>query len=42
MPENFMDAISLLKNDHVEVRDLLGQLAETTSRAVKNRAELLE
>ena len=37
-----MDAITLLKNDHVEVRDLLGQLAETTSRAVKKRTELLE
>jgi hemerythrin superfamily protein len=37
-----MDAIKLLKNDHAEVRDLLGQLAETTSRAVKKRTELLE
>ena len=36
-----MDAITLLKKDHAEVRDLLGQLAETTSRAVKKRTELL-
>ncbi|HET7925820.1 MAG TPA: hemerythrin domain-containing protein [Rhodanobacteraceae bacterium] len=37
-----MDAIALLKKDHAEVRELLGELAETTSRGVKKRAELLE
>jgi hemerythrin superfamily protein len=37
-----MDAIALLKNDHAEVRELLGQLAESTSRAVKKRRQLLE
>ena len=37
-----MDAITLLKNDHVEVRELLGELAETTTRAVKKRKELVE
>jgi hemerythrin-like domain-containing protein len=37
-----MDAIALLKKDHAEVRELLGQLAETTSRAVKKRTELIE
>jgi hemerythrin-like domain-containing protein len=37
-----MDAIALLKNDHVEMRDLLGQLTETTTRAVKKRTDLLE
>ena len=36
-----MDAIALLKQDHKLVKDLLGQLAESTSRAVKKRAELL-
>jgi hemerythrin-like domain-containing protein len=37
-----MDAIALLKNDHAEVRELLGQLAESTSRAVKKRQQLLD
>jgi len=37
-----MDAITLLKNDHAEVRELLSQLAESSSRAVKKRAQLLE
>jgi hemerythrin superfamily protein len=37
-----MDAISLLKDDHDAVEALLAELAESTSRAVKKRAELLE
>ncbi|HTH68421.1 MAG TPA: hemerythrin domain-containing protein [Rhodanobacter sp.] len=37
-----MDAISLLKDDHDAVEALLTELAESTSRAVKKRAELLE
>jgi len=37
-----MDAIALLKEDHQKVRKLLGELAETTSRAAKTRTELLE
>ena len=37
-----MDAIELLKQDHEKVRKLLGQLADTTNRAVKTRSELLE
>jgi hemerythrin-like domain-containing protein len=36
-----VDAIALLKQDHKLVKDLLGQLAESTTRAVKKRAELL-
>jgi hemerythrin superfamily protein len=36
-----MDALSLLKDDHKEVRALLGELAETTNRAEKTRTELL-
>ena len=36
-----MDAITLLKKDHVEMRELLGELAETTARAVKKRQELI-
>jgi hemerythrin superfamily protein len=36
-----MDAIQLLKNDHVKVRGLLEQLGNTTSRAEKTRTELL-
>lgn len=36
-----MNAIELLKNDHVTVKDLLTQLSESTQRAVKKRAELL-
>ncbi|MFC0676314.1 hemerythrin domain-containing protein [Lysobacter korlensis] len=37
-----MDAIELLLSDHAKVRDLLGQLAKTTSRAEKTRTELLQ
>ena len=37
-----MDAISLLKDDHDAVEALLTELAESTSRAVKKRADLLE
>src|SRR5689334_25365456 len=36
-----MDAITLLKNDHKEIRALLGELADTTTRAVKKRQALL-
>lgn len=36
-----MDAIKLLKADHVEMRDLLGQLEKSTSRAAKKRQALL-
>jgi len=36
-----MDAITLLKNDHKEMRALLGALEETTTRAVKKRQTLL-
>jgi len=36
-----MDAIKLLKADHAEMRDLLGRLEASTSRAVKKRTELL-
>lgn len=36
-----MDAISLLTDDHRKVKKLLGELAETTSRAEKTRSELL-
>ncbi len=36
-----MDAIQLLKADHKTVKDLLTELTETTSRAVKKRADLL-
>ena len=36
-----MDAIQLLKKDHVAVRGLLTELEATTTRAVKKRAELL-
>lgn len=37
-----MDAIALLKQDHVLVKELLSSLAETTTRAVKKRGELLQ
>lgn len=37
-----MDAIELLKSDHEKVRDLLGQLTDTTSRAEKTRTDLLQ
>lgn len=36
-----MDAITLLTEDHRKVKKLLGELAETTSRAEKTRPELL-
>ena len=36
-----MDAITLLKADHVEIRDLLGQLEASTTRAVKKRRQLV-
>ena len=36
-----MDAIQLLKADHQKVKDLLAELAQTTSRAVKKRTELI-
>jgi hemerythrin-like domain-containing protein len=36
-----MDAIALLKQDHKLVKDLLGQLVESTTRAVKKRTDLL-
>lgn len=36
-----MNAIELLKNDHETVKDILNQLSETTTRAVKKRTELL-
>src|SRR2546423_8163210 len=35
-----MDALSLLKEDHGEVKKLLNQLSETTERAIKTREEL--
>jgi hemerythrin-like domain-containing protein len=37
-----MDAIALLKQDHTFVKGLLEQLADSTSRAVKKRGELLQ
>jgi hemerythrin-like domain-containing protein len=36
-----MDAIQLLKADHKLVKGLLAELAETSTRATKKRAELL-
>jgi hemerythrin-like domain-containing protein len=36
------DAVSILEADHVRVKKLLAQLEETTERATKTRAELLE
>lgn len=36
-----MDAITLLKNDHKEMRALLGELESTTTRAIKKRQSLL-
>lgn len=36
-----MDAIALLKQDHKLVKELLGQLADSTTRAVKKRRDLL-
>ncbi|MDR6937360.1 MULTISPECIES: hemerythrin domain-containing protein [unclassified Luteibacter] len=37
-----MDAIALLKQDHQVVKQLLEELAESTTRAVKKRQELLQ
>jgi hemerythrin-like domain-containing protein len=37
-----MDAIALLKQDHKVVKALLEELTQTTSRAVKKRAQLLK
>lgn len=37
-----MDAIQLLKADHTKVRALLAEMAETTTRALKKRADLLD
>ena len=37
-----MDALSLLKQDHDEVKKILGKLEDTTERAVKTRTELFE
>lgn len=36
-----MNAIDLLEQDHVRVKDILGQLSESTERAFKKRAELI-
>lgn len=36
-----MDAIKLLTHDHQVVRELLGELAESTTRATRKRADLL-
>jgi hypothetical protein len=36
------NALELLKSDHAEVRKLLSQLEETTERAAKSRAKLLQ
>ncbi|WPP01863.1 hemerythrin domain-containing protein [Pseudomonas sp. HR96] len=36
-----MNAIDLLMQDHVRVKDLLSQLAESTERAIKKRTDLL-
>jgi hemerythrin superfamily protein len=36
-----MNAIELLKADHVRVKDILTQLSESTERAVKKRTDLL-
>jgi iron-sulfur cluster repair protein YtfE (RIC family) len=35
-----VNALSLLKEDHDKVRDMLGKLDQTTERAVKTREEL--
>jgi hypothetical protein len=37
-----MDALSLLKQDHDEVKKILGKLEDTTERAVKTRTELFD
>lgn len=36
-----MDAIELLKADHKKVKELLTELSETTTRAVRKRADLV-
>jgi hemerythrin-like domain-containing protein len=36
-----MNAIDLLEQDHVRVKDMLGQLSESTGRALKKRTELI-
>ncbi|MEQ7920409.1 hemerythrin domain-containing protein [Xanthomonas sp. WHRI 1810A] len=36
-----MNAIDLLTQDHVRVKDILSQLSESTDRALKKRVELL-
>jgi hemerythrin superfamily protein len=36
-----MNAIDLLTQDHVRVKDILSQLSESTERAIKKRTELL-
>ena len=36
-----MNAIDLLKADHVRVKDILAQLHESTDRAIKKRTELV-
>ncbi|HEX6140715.1 MAG TPA: hemerythrin domain-containing protein [Candidatus Limnocylindria bacterium] len=35
-----MDALSLLKDDHVKIKKLLSEIKETTERAEKTRGEL--
>jgi len=37
-----MDALTLLKNDHDKVKDLLSELESTTERGVKTRTELFQ
>lgn len=37
-----MNAVELLKEDHVRIKDLLKELSNTTVRAVKKRGELLD
>jgi hemerythrin superfamily protein len=39
--ERTMNAIELLKQDHVAIKELLSELAETTPRAIKKRTDLL-
>jgi hemerythrin-like domain-containing protein len=36
------DAIELLKADHVQVKEMLKKLTDTTKRAIKKRSELVE
>lgn len=36
-----MNAIELLKADHVRVKDILAQLSESTDRAIKKRTDLV-